>query len=161
MKGDCLLDVIIREIETEAAYDGTVYDQTIVLELLDEGFSLKEISVFDSDSPPQISDKKIGERCQVTLSVLPGSSVSVRESALPDIRMLDEPISKWSYTFVGGVSNVDRQRNHLYLDLGEGCIVVEMNNSLSGIIDNKIDDNGLILEIPAARTNLLDISFKQ
>ncbi|QSG07523.1 hypothetical protein [Halapricum desulfuricans] len=159
MGRECTLEVEILGIDSEAEYQGRVYDQTVSLRPTTENLSVEYIRVLDSGSPLQVTEDMIGQICNVKLLINPEREISIEQISDPDIMELADPLSKWSYRFMGTVPEFDTDREILQLDIGDGCVIIDLNDSIRELIKGR---NGLPngkFAVSAARTDLIDIEI--
>lgn len=117
------LEAIIREVEIEAEYRGTIYEQTAVLRIDDTTFKVYDDHKF-------ISSDMIGERFLFGIRALTvEDGVKVIDSAERGIYPPREQISKWSNDFCGeivefGAWSEEDTDELVLLDIGFGTILV-------------------------------------
>src|SRR6056297_2355939 len=122
---------VLRDVETEAEYQGTIYEQTAVLETENN-----TIAVFDGHT---ITTKdSIGEARSFVLLLDPRENgIEVTDKRKKGISETDEKISKWSYDFYGqvveqNVKDIWFRNEHdslLIIDIGEGTVLLSTTDT--------------------------------
>lgn len=156
---ECTLEVEILGIDSEAEYQGRVYDQTVRLRPTTENLSVEYIRVLDSGSPLQVTEDMIGKIYDVRLLVNPEREMSIEQISDPDIMELADPLSKWSYRFMGIVPEFDTDREILQLEIGDGCVIIDINDSIRELIKRRNSLPNGKFAVSAARTDLIDIEI--
>lgn len=151
---------VLRDIKTEAEYQGTIYEQTVVLET-----EHSTITVFDGHT---IATKESigGSRSFVVLIDPRENGIEMTDEERKDISETDEKISRWSYDFYGRVveQNVkdiwfrDEHDSLLILDIGEGTVLVSPTDDAKNWINEGKLEKGDFVRISATRTDLVDMS---
>lgn len=154
------LEARIQEVEIEAEYRGTVYEQTAVLETNQD-----TIDVFDGSGVA--TQELIGESHVFVIMIEPREKgVEILDEPIHGISDATEKISKWSYNFSGQIvePNVedvwfrDKYDNLLLLDIGVGIVLLRPTDDMIDWMVNGELEEGDYIRVSAARTDLVAIS---
>jgi hypothetical protein len=92
---------LVQELVPVTEYDGSVYEQTVVLEITPLG----TVDVFDGSM--LVSEAQVGTEQEVTLLGLVSEFEVQPDSSESNIDRPDNSHSEWSYRFEGNVSEID------------------------------------------------------
>ncbi len=142
----------IIEVEPEAVYQGTIYDQTVVGRLC----TGNRITLFDLTTPI-VSEDMIG--CKIDLHV--GLSLDVNDIAVVTrargVSRPPEPTTKWSYDYVGELTGINCHNRSITLDIEHGSVTV---SGYACDIVEWIDENeiamGSYLSVPDCRSDIIE-----
>ena len=145
------LSIEIIEIEPEAVYKDTVYDQTVIGQIQDG----RRVELFDSSA--SVSEDSIGEVLDTLVHAMPKShgERKVLDKSL-GFRSSENPSTKWSYDLVGKIADIDLDEGTLALNIGSGEILVKFYNETEAVLEStnaSIDD---CLHIPDCRIDIFD-----
>lgn len=117
------LEAILREVEIEAEYRETVYEQTAILQVEDI-----ELNLYDDHQ--YISKDMVGKRMSFGVRALSAEDgIQVLDDVRSGVFPPSEQISKWSYDFCGEITqkrrrSCDDAKDVLLVDIGLGTIIV-------------------------------------
>ena len=158
---DAALTALVSEIEPEAVYQGSAYEQTVSIRL-DDG---QELQLFDGGT--HAKDDMIGDRRSVVILALPRSGGIKRlEESVKGITSSPNPLSRWSYIFTGVVTDTDIDDSWskkaydrlVKLDIGSGYVLVPVQSQLREAIESGTIKRGDCVQIESSRTDLIEIT---
>lgn len=113
----------ITRIEPTTEYQGTIYDQNVVVEL-PSGIL---IGVFDLNM--LVEEDMVGETKDLKISLLVGkSSIELREDIEPHIDPSGEDPEFWkNHVYFGKVMHISEEERHyvMSIDVGDGQVLVQ------------------------------------
>jgi len=150
----------IVDTEPDTVYQGTVYEQTVEIEL--ENGQILEL--FDGGNT--VSPKMVGEELAFVLSVNPKErGVETLADDVAKIGSARNRSSQWSYDFYGRLEATDVEdiwfsdpyRNLLVLDVGVGTILVTPTTEIRELLDDGTLGVGDCAYIPGARVDIVEV----
>lgn len=154
------LKATLQDIQIEAKYRGTVYDQTALLET-EQG----TVEVYDDHNV--VDEKTVDEAASFIILVNPSESDFEKvKKDKKGIAETNDPISKWSHTFYGKIVSTkiedrwfrEKHERLLLLDIGIGTVLLSLTDKIEKLLkdgDLKVGDS---VCVSAARTDLVDTS---
>lgn len=151
------LEAVLRNVEVEAEYQGTIYEQTAVLET-----EHNTIALFDGHTT--VTQESVGKSCSFVVLVNPRENgIEIIDEARTGISEADEKISKWSYEFYGSIVELnvedewfrEKHDDLLILDIGEGTVLVSPTDEMVDWINEGRLETGDFVRLSAARTDLV------
>lgn len=139
----------IIDTEPEAVYQDTVYDQTVVGHLSNE----REMSLFDP-TPMSIENEMIGNIVEASIHVLAKSGVRCAPNESVGVYPPTDCTGKWSYDFIGDVSEIDLDSNAITLDIGVGEVIVGLTDEIEQMILSNEIGHKTRLHIQSQRTDI-------
>lgn len=142
----------IEEIQPDAQYQGTVYTQTVVVELGDE-----TIELFDGTTTVA-TENHIGEPVELQVTAQP----VVLKLASCTSMGITEYCDK--YKLVGTIEDgshlPEDSQSSLILNIGTGTIEVEMNSGMIEEAENEGIEPGVEVTVMTSRLDLKDVVTK-
>ncbi|SFL69463.1 hypothetical protein SAMN04487950_4632 [Halogranum rubrum] len=148
------LEATIIRTEPDTVYQGTVYDQTVVVEL-PNGI---RFGLFDPDLV--VDSKFIGRNVQLTVTVLAHEGGIERiTDGIGEINPLkDDPLFWRDHVYVGKIRDIlswSENRREIQLDIGDGTIIVRPKQDMIGELRE-----GDQLRIKASRSDVTGIEIQ-
>lgn len=147
---ELLIEII--EIEPEAVYKETIYDQTVIARLQ----SGAEITLFDSSASVKKDD--VGDILNVFVYAFPKSHGEKKVSDKNiGIYPPENPSTKWSHDCIGEIIGIDLDEGTLVLDIGSGDISVKLYDNTKQILESTEAALGDCLYIPDCRMDIFKL----
>lgn len=144
------LKIEILDIEPESVYKNVVYDQTIVARLQDG----TKMELFDSTAVA--NDDMVGDVLNVSVSILTGIDVRKISGKTIGINPCENPSTKWSYEFVGKITEDASEDGPILFNVGVGTVSIEPHsNDITQLIEESSVGDQLC--IPDGRADLAKI----
>lgn len=143
--------VTVRRIDPETEYEGTVFDQTVIVGLPDGS----EMGLFDKDV--LLSDEMVGEERRILVSTLTNESgikrtAEGKRGVQPNPK---NPLSWDNHAYCGQVNQIIGETDRKYkilLDVGDGKVIVRPKKEQ--FPDLEVGD---VFQVTAIRSDVYDV----